>query len=248
MVANAMKAERERVDILGFPIDRVTMAEAMTRLEAFLSAEGPNIVVTADASGLVAAQSDPEYAAIIREASLVTPDSIGVLWAANRRKRPLTERVSGVDLVAKLCALSADKGYRIFLLGAAPGVAELAGERLKLQYPGCNIVGTRNGFFPAESDEIVAAEVAATRPDILFVAMGIPRQEKFIKKTQGLIGAKIAMGVGGSLDVHSGIVKRAPQIIQKLRLEWLWRLILNPKKIGKVKALPIFFIQVLRSK
>jgi N-acetylglucosaminyldiphosphoundecaprenol N-acetyl-beta-D-mannosaminyltransferase len=239
---------RNQVSILGIGVDRVTMGEAMAILEGFLSQSQPKFVITADASGIVQAQDDPEYLNLLQTADLVTPDSIGVVWAAKRSHLPISERVSGVDLVGRLCALSADKGHRIFLLGAAPGVAELAAEKLRLLFPGCHIVGTRNGYFPADSDAVVAEEIAKVKPDILLVAMGIPRQEKFIRATQGVIQAKIAMGVGGSLDVFSGKTKRAPKIIQKLKLEWLWRVILNPSKITKVKTLPVFAWRVLRSK
>ncbi|MBS1719638.1 MAG: WecB/TagA/CpsF family glycosyltransferase [Armatimonadetes bacterium] len=205
------------------------------------------MVVTADAAGIVQSQSDPELRKIYEEADLVTPDSIGVLWAAKRKGHPLPARVSGVDLAERLCALSADKGYRIYFLGSSPGVAELAAEKMRLKYPGCNIVGARHGFFPADDDLVVAEEVAAAKPDILLVAMGIPRQEKFIRKTQGVIKAKVSMGVGGTLDVFSGTVKRAPKIIQKMKMEWLWRTLSNPKKIAKAKNLPIFAWRVIRS-
>jgi N-acetylglucosaminyldiphosphoundecaprenol N-acetyl-beta-D-mannosaminyltransferase len=203
-------------------------------------------VVTADAAGIVQAQQDPQFMEILRSADLVTPDSAGVLWAAKKKGHPIRERVSGVDLTDELCAMSADKGWRIFLLGSQPGVAELAAEKLRLRHPGCNIVGARHGYFPSESDEVVAQEIAELKPDILLVAMGIPRQEKFIMKTQEVIRAPVAMGVGGSLDVFSGRAKRAPRLFQKLKLEWLWRLILNPSKISKAKFLPKFVALVLR--
>jgi len=159
----------------------------------------------------------------------------------------VAQRVSGVDLVDRLCARSADHGYRIYFLGAAPGVAERAAERMRLRHPGCNIVGAQHGYFPSESDEIVAQQVAEAKPDILFVAMGMPRQEKFIHKIQGIVGAPIAMGVGGSFDVLSGRTRRAPVLIQKLHAEWLWRLLLNPKKFQKVRELPGFVRAVLKS-
>ncbi|MBS1718131.1 MAG: WecB/TagA/CpsF family glycosyltransferase [Armatimonadetes bacterium] len=242
------KPLRNSTEILGLPVDNVGMPEAMDAIKRMLGEDASHIVITADSSGLVIAQNDPEYRQIIREADLVTPDSYGVVWAVKRKGGTVRERVAGVELVDKLSRLSADKGYRIFLLGSAPGVAELAAERLKLLHPGCNIVGTRHGYFPADSDTVVAQEIALTKPDILFVAMGIPRQEKFIKQTQGIIKAKVAIGVGGSLDVYSGKTKRAPVLIQKLRVEWLWRLLLNPKKWAKAKTLPKFALMVLRSR
>jgi len=234
--------------ILGVGVDRLTMAECLAHIEDFVRDGGSHMVVTADAAGIVQAQDDPELMAIYQSADLVTPDSVGVLWAAKRKGEALPERVSGVDLLDRVCALSAEHGYRLAFLGSAPGVAELAAEKLRLKHPGCNIVGTRHGYFPPESDTVVAQEIAELKADFLFVAMGIPRQEKFIAATRDITGAKVSMGVGGSLDVFSGKAKRAPKLFQKLKLEWLWRLVLNPKKISKAKNLPVFVRLVLKEK
>lgn len=241
-------ASRDRVEVLGLPIDRVTMDKALATIERFIASGAPHLIVTADSSGIVQAQTDQSWREIFANADLITPDSIGVVWAAKRAGKPIADRVSGVDLVDKVCELSAQKGYRIVFLGAEPGVAEMAAEAMRLKHPGCNIVYARHGYFPADSDTIVAEEVAAYQPDVLFVAMGIPRQEKFVKNTQEIIQAKVAMGVGGSFDVFSGKTKRAPKLIQKMRLEWLWRTLLNPSKIKKAKALPKFAWLVLRGK
>lgn len=237
--------ERTRSKVLGVGIDCLTMEESVARMDAMIQSGEPHIVVTADSAGLVQAQDDDELMTIYKTADLVTPDSIGVIWAL-KRQGVKQSRVSGVEIVRELCHLSAEKGYSMFLLGSEPGVAELAAEKLRMMHPGVNIVGTRHGYFPASDDAIVAEEVAKVNPDILFVAMGIPRQEKLIARTQSIHKARVAVGVGGSLDVYSGRVKRAPAIIQKLHIEWLWRLILNPKKISKAKNLPIFAMKVLK--
>ena len=234
-----------RIQVLGVSVDALTMDQCLERLAQFVESGGPHFVVTADASGIVQAQTDPELRELYASADLVTADSVGVLWAAKRSGHALPARVSGVDIVEHVCRRSSEVGWRVFFLGAAPGVAEQAAERLKLKYPGCNIVGTRHGYFPPDSDGVVAAEVAESKPDILFVGMGIPRQEKFIRTTQEIIGSKVAMGVGGSFDVFSGKVKRAPVAFQKLKLEWVWRLLQDPKKIAKVKLLPVFVKMVL---
>jgi N-acetylglucosaminyldiphosphoundecaprenol N-acetyl-beta-D-mannosaminyltransferase len=223
------------------------MAEALARIAEFVASGEPHFVATADASMIVDANLDPTFGDLLRSADMVTPDSSGVLWAAKKLGQPLTEKVSGVDLVDRLCAQSAEKGYRIFFLGAGHGIAELAAEKMRLAHPGCNIVGARHGFFPADDDELVAREVAEANPDVLFVAMGIPRQEKFIARTRDIIRARVAIGVGGSLDVHSGRTKRAPVVFQKLKVEWLWRLFLNPSKWRKTMKLPKFMLMVLRS-
>jgi len=245
MVSQAISEQNPRVRILGIPVDRITMDQTIERLEQFVAEGTPHQVVTADSSGIVLAQSDSDFFEILQQANLVTADSVGVIWAAKRQGEPVPERVSGVDIFARLCAKSAEKGYRLFFLGAAPGVAETAAERCCLQSPGCNVVGTRHGYFPEESDEVVAQEIAAAKPDVLFVAMGMPRQEKFIRRTRDIIKAPVAIGVGGTLDVFSGRVKRAPRLVQKLKLEWLWRTLQNPKKISKAKNLPIFVKMVL---
>lgn len=223
------------------------MEEALDRIAQFVASGEPHFVATADASMIVDAQHDPEFAMLLNSADMITPDSSGVLWAAKKLGTPLSEKVSGVDLVDRLCAQSAAKGYRIFFLGASHGVAELAAERMRLAHPGCNIVGARHGYFPADDDEIVAREVAQANPDVLFVAMGIPRQEKFISKTRDIIRARVAIGVGGSLDVFSGRTKRAPKVFQRLRIEWLWRLIQNPSRWRKAMKLPQFVGLVSRS-
>lgn len=239
---------RDSLSILGFPVDRVSMSDALAHIEAFIESGTPHFVATADSSMLVDAQDSPEFGALLRTADLVTPDSAGILWAARRLGHPIERKVSGVELVDEICRLSAQKGYRLFFLGAEPGVAEMAAERMRLRHPGCNIVGARHGYFPASDDEVVAHDIAKSKPNVLFVAMGIPRQEQFIQKTRSIIGAEVAMGVGGSLDVYAGKVKRAPLAFQKLRIEWLWRLMQNPSKWRKTMKLPRFVMMVLRFK
>jgi N-acetylglucosaminyldiphosphoundecaprenol N-acetyl-beta-D-mannosaminyltransferase len=240
-------SQSDRVTILGVPVDRVTMDGALDRIDGFIASGKPHLVATADAAGIAQAQHDAELMAIYRSADLVTPDSVGVLWAARRLGQAIPEQVSGVVILDRLCARSAERGYRMFFLGAEPGIAELAAEKMRLRHPGCNIVGARHGYFPLESDEVVAKDVAEYRPDILVVAMGIPRQEKFIQANLAITGAKVGIGVGGSLDVYSGKAKRAPVLVQRAKLEWLWRTLGNPKKIAKAKALPRFVSLVLRS-
>jgi len=246
-VAPTTEAEIPSVEILGIPVHRVTMVQTLDILDQFVKSGQPHFVITADASGAVQAQSDAEFRALFDRADLVTPDSAGILWASKRYGKPLTERVSGVEIVEHICRASATGGYRIYFLGAAPGVAESAAEAMRKRYPGCQIIGTRDGFFKPEKEAKIANEIAALAPDFLFVAMGIPRQEKFILSTQPVIRAGVAMGVGGTFDVFSGNVKRAPKPMQNLRLEWLWRLAQNPKKMDKVKLLPQFVSLVMKA-
>lgn len=246
-VRNSLGGFPTPVPVLGVPVYPATMGETVSCLEALVADGGPHLVATADASGIVIAQEDPELMAVYRSCAWVTADSYGVVGAL-KRKGVAVPRVSGCDLAEELLALSARKGCRVVFLGAAPGVAEAAKEQMLLKHPGCNIVGVHHGHFPESEFEFVAREVAALEPDILLVAMGIPRQEKFMARTQSIHRAKIAMGVGGTFDVMSGQVKRAPIWVQKLKIEWLWRTLSNPKKFSKAKTLPRFWLLSRREK
>ena len=178
MMVESVPTKRETVDILGIQIDCLTMSETLKEIEKFLKSNKPHMIVTADSSGLFNQIQDKQLSKIMKSADMVTPDSIGVIWAAKKFGKPITERVNGVELVDHICELSAIAGYKLFFLGAAPGIAEQAADRLRLKHPGCNIVGTRNGYFPCADDDLIAQEIATFEPDVLFVAMGIPRQEK----------------------------------------------------------------------
>lgn len=235
------------IRILDLPVHIIDMNAALDRIDGFIRAGGPHHIVTADASMLVMAQTDDELHRIISRADLVTPDSAGILWASRRLGAPMRERVSGVDLVERLCALSPARGYRLYFLGAGPGVAQQAGERMQQRYPGAQIVGARHGFFSDQDLPDILEEIHACRPDVLCVALGIPKQEKWIDAHRDALGVPILIGVGGTLDVLSGTVKRAPILFQRARLEWLWRLLSNPRKIGKVMLLPRFVMLVQRS-
>lgn len=224
------------------------MESVLARIEGFIAEGIPRYVVTADASMVVLARQDPDLARIVENADLVTPDGAGILWASHLLKTPITQKVSGVDVVAEMVRLSAEKGYRIFFFGAAPGVAEEAAANLRDQFPGAKIVGTRDGFFTAEQEPEIVAQIKAARPDVLFVAMGIPKQEKWIVRYKDEIRVPVSAGIGGSFDVYSGRVKRAPLWMQKNGLEWLHRLKSNPRKIGKVMTLPKFAMMTLRQR
>jgi N-acetylglucosaminyldiphosphoundecaprenol N-acetyl-beta-D-mannosaminyltransferase len=246
-VTEFKKTAISTVEILGLPIHNVDMVTALAAIGTFMCAGGSHHIVTADASMLVMAQEDAELREIIAGADLVTPDSIGVLWAARRQNNPLRERVSGVEIAEKLCAQSAEHGYRIFFLGAGPDVAALAATKMREKYPGCQIAGVRDGYFsPAETPQIIE-EIRRSSANILLVAMGIPKQEKWIQANRGALGCSVLIGVGGTLDVLSGTVRRAPRMFQILKLEWLWRVLSNPSKINKVMLLPRF-VRLVRSR
>ncbi len=238
----------ESETILGLRVNRVSMEGALEVIERFIAEGMPRHVVTADASMAIIARGDQALHSIVERADLVTPDGAGILWASKLLGFPLQHKVSGVDIVARLCPLSAEHGYRLYFLGAGPGVAEAAAEKLRAAYPGAQIVGVHDGFFTREQEPALVAEIAATKPDVLLVALGIPKQEKFIDAHKAALQVPVLIGIGGSFDVHSGMVQRAPLWMQKNGLEWLHRLAKNPKKIGKVMTLPQFAILILRRK
>lgn len=232
--------------VLDVPIHNVDMATALETIEGFIRAGTPHHIVTADSSMLVMAQDDAALRAIITDADLVTPDSSGLLWAAKQAGTPLRERVSGVEIVERLCARSAQPGCRLYFLGAAPGIAEQAAERMRARYPGAQIVGTQHGFLTNGDMEAVIEDICRLQPDVLCVAMGIPKQEKWIAAHREELGVPILIGVGGTFDVLSGHKRRAPRWMQRASLEWLWRVLSDPRKINKVLLLPRFYRMVRR--
>ena len=233
-------------DLLGMRVNCVNRAQTLEILQQFIDSGQPHLVVTADASGHVIAAGDPEYLKIVNGAALVTPDSTGILWAARKLGHSLEERVSGVELAEQLCRESARRGYGIYFYGAAPGVAEEAAAVMRERYPGCNIVGTRDGFqnTPEQQADLLR-DIREKRPAVLLVAMGIPKQEKWIARHLEELAVPVCIGVGGSFDVFSGRVHRAPLWMQRRGLEWLYRLVQNPRKYTKVATLPLFVMRVL---
>ena len=232
-------------DVLGCNIHCVGMDEALAIAERFLSERTPHHIVTADASAVVIAQRDEEFRSILNTADLVVPDSNGVVWACRMLGYPVRERVAGVDLMDRLCRLAAERGFSAFFYGAAPGVAEAAAKNLEAAYPGLRVVGTMHGYAPDSEESSIVARIRALRPDMLFVALGIPRQEKWIHRNKQALGVPLAMGVGGSLDCFSGRVKRAPVWLRERGLEWAYRLAKDPRKFRKVAMLPHFALMVL---
>ncbi len=226
-------------------VHEVTMAQAMACMEGFIEEGGPHHVVTLDASMCVGARHDTELRRIVCEADLVTPDSAGILWAARRFGVRLVERVSGVEIVAELAARSPTTGASLFLLGAAPGVAEEAARKLQDTYPGCRIVGARHGYFGPDEEAQVIEDISRSGTDVLCVAMGIPKQEKWIARNREVLRIPVMIGVGGTLDVLSGRLRRAPHWMRRTNLEWLYRVMTNPRKIGKVMMLPRFVAMVM---
>ncbi|MGC8784445.1 MAG: WecB/TagA/CpsF family glycosyltransferase [Armatimonadota bacterium] len=233
------------VSLFGVRVHAVSMDEAIQHILRFTREDTPRQVVTADSSMVVTAQRDDHLRDIINRADLVTPDSIGILWACRRRGIQLPERVSGVDIVIRLAQISAQTGLRLYFLGAQPGVAEEAAQRLQARFPGVRIAGCQHGYFPLEAEPEIVRQVREAQPDVLCVAMGIPKQEKWIDRYRHVLKVPVSIGVGGTFDVLSGRVRRAPLWMQRIGMEWLWRVGHNPRKISKVVLLPRFVWMVL---
>ena len=199
----------EHVDVLGVPIARIGMDGALARVEEFITEQSPHMIITSDGSSLVRAQEDAEYHDIVRNADIVTANGRGVVWMARVLGLSVTDRVSGVDMMDRLCEVAAQKGYSVYLIGAQPGVAEEAAQEMLKRYPGLTIAGIQHGYFTPDEEPQIVRAIAEAKPDILFVAFGAPRQEKWIRKYMDELGASVAIGVGGSFDIYAGRVERA---------------------------------------
>jgi N-acetylglucosaminyldiphosphoundecaprenol N-acetyl-beta-D-mannosaminyltransferase len=235
-----------RLDMLGVPLARIDMEGALAQVDQFIAERSPHMVVTSDSPSIVRARDDPEYQEIVRGADMVTADGRGVVWMARVLGLPVTERVSGVDLVQRICERAKERKYGVYLLGAQPGVAEAAARALESRCPGLRVVGTHHGYFAPEEEPAVVRAVAEAQPDILFVAFGAPRQEKWIRGHLAELHVPVAIGVGGSLDVIAGRVKRAPRWIQRLGLEWLYRVLREPSRLPRAWAVPRLMWMTLR--
>ena len=229
-----------RTDVLGIGFDNVTQDEAVDRAMALIAAGGSHYVVTPNAEFVQMARGDSRFRDLLNQADLVLPDGIGVVYASKILGRPLKGRVPGVDFAAALCGRMVREGGRLFLLGAKPGVAELAAAELKQRYPGLQICGTHDGYF--QEDGPVVEEIRTAAADVVFVCLGAPKQEQWMAAHGAACGAKLLVGLGGSLDVFAGQVKRAPETWQNLGLEWLYRLIKQPSRIGRMAKLPLFLV------
>ncbi|MBM3498608.1 MAG: WecB/TagA/CpsF family glycosyltransferase, partial [Armatimonadetes bacterium] len=226
------------IRLLGVRITPVSMDAALDRARDFIAEGSPHIIVTSDASGMIRAREDAELREIMDEADLVTADGQGVVLAARLLNVPIRERVSGVDMVQRLCELATEAGHSVFLLGGAEGVAEAAGESLKAAVPGLRIAGVQHGYFAPDEEAGIIDRIRRAQPAVLFVAFGIPRQEKWIRAHMDELGVPVCIGVGGSFDVISGRLKRAPAWMRRCGLEWLYRVIQEPRRLPRLKALP----------
>ncbi|MBF0501614.1 MAG: WecB/TagA/CpsF family glycosyltransferase [Candidatus Riflebacteria bacterium] len=240
-----------RIRILGVAIDAITPVVALDRIsEAVDSGDVFFHVITADSLAVMRALHDKGFAGIMERANMTVPDGAGLVWSADFLGIPLPGRVPGVALVNDLCCRAVERGWNIFFLGAAPGRADQAVAVLKERYPGLIVAGIHHGFFAegSELEDLVLKKIAELQPRIILVAMGVPRQELIICRLRGLLRSGIAIGVGGSLDVISGALPRAPVLMQRFACEWLFRLWKEPRRFRRMLAIPEFVLAVLRAK
>jgi len=222
-----------RVQIMGCPIDNLSMNETLQKIEGFIRSGGSHQHVVVNVDKLVKASKDPELRRIINECALVNVDGMPVVWASRLLGKPLKERVAGVDLFESLVKRAAEKGWRVFFLGAREEIVRGVKDLYEKNLPGLQVAGYRNGYWRSEEEATVVKLMGSSRPDLLFVAMSSPNKEQFLGRYQAEMKVPFAMGVGGSFDVVVGKVKRAPVWMRRCSLEWFFRFLQEPRRMFK---------------
>ena len=227
-----------KIDVLGVHYDNVTMEEALVRGREILTGEKTCYCVTPNAEMAYEALHDEAFCAVLNGAELVLPDGAGVVLGAKILKTPLKQKVAGIEFAQNMLPVMEELGSRLYLLGSKPGVAELAAEKMRQKHPKLQICGISDGYFKDESE--VVAKINAAKADAVYVCLGAPKQENFMCRHQSDLHVKLMCGLGGTLDGIAGTVKRAPKWMIKLQLEWLYRLIKEPRRFGRMLRLPKF--------
>lgn len=232
-----------KIDVMGVQFDNVTMDEAVESARALLSGGDHSYCVTPNPEIVYEAMHDEGFRDLLNGAALVLPDGVGVLLGAKILGTPLRARVSGVDFAQALLPELAAAGKKLYLLGAKPGVAELAAEKLREKCPGLLICGMADGYFREEAPVVEA--VRASQADVVFVCLGSPKQERFMADHLEELGASLLIGLGGSLDAFAGTVKRAPAWVSRIGMEWFYRLMKEPRRFKRMLRLPKFVFAVI---
>ena len=235
-----------KLDIMGLNFDNVTMDEAIARAKELLAGDHAAYAVTPNAEMAYEALRDPELRGLLNGADLMLPDGAGVVLAAKLLKTPLKQKVAGVDFADRLLGVLAESGKTLYLLGSKPGVGELAGQKMREKHPGLRICGIADGYFKDEDEAV--GKIRASGADVLFVCLGAPKQERFMVRHRQELPVRLMIGLGGSLDAFAGTVKRAPKWMIRLNLEWLYRLLKEPKRFGRMLRLPKYLWAVVRSR
>ncbi len=244
----------KRVKILGVPVDFVNQREAMAIFKNLMETEGCSLIVTPNSEIVVNATKNEELYHILSGADLIIPDGIGLVYASKIMGKPLSERVTGIDFLEKIILYLAETNQSIYFLGSKPGqgaeksIAEQAADKICEKYPNLKVAGTHHGYFKENEELELVENINQSGADFLCVALGSPKQEAFVERHRERLKPKAAIGVGGSLDVWSGTLKRAPEFYQKHGLEWLYRFVQEPARYKRMGALPVFMVRVLMDK
>jgi len=241
----------KKIKIRGLRFDSVTMEEAVRAVSRAMREDRRTVVYTPNAEIAQLAAEDGDVLALLNRADLLLPDGAGILLASEILKAPLKEKVAGVDFGAQILSLAAERGYPVFFLGGKPGVAELAAKKQREKHPALRVVGTHDGYFDTAGKENgdVLRQIDESRADILFVCLGAPRQEAWIDENKDRLPRVLLFaGLGGSLDIYAGTAKRAPRLFIRARLEWLYRLIREPKRLGRMMKLPRYIAGAWRER
>ncbi|MBQ9976463.1 MAG: WecB/TagA/CpsF family glycosyltransferase [Clostridia bacterium] len=243
-----------KIDIRGVAFDNVTMDEAVEICEGFVRDGRQGVVFTPNSEIVQMTLEDEDFGRLVNSADLIIPDGAGVVLASKILKKKLRGKVAGVELAEKLVSRSGESGVKFFFYGSSPtaaegrAVAEVAREKLLEKYPDAQIVGTNHGFVKEDGMDALVDKINESGADALFVCLGVPRQEKWICANRHRLNPKIIIGLGGSLDVFAGTVQRAPKIFIKLNLEWFYRLLKEPKRLGRMMKIPKFLISTVLSR
>lgn len=234
-----------KVDILGVLVDKVNITEAVEKIMEMLSENRPHAVYTPNSEIIMLAYKDEEFKEVLNSADMLTADGIGVVYASKILHNPIEERAAGYDIACGVIEKIAETGHGLYLFGGKPGVAEKAKENIEKQYPFLRVVGTHDGYFDESRLPEIIDDINSSGAEILFVCLGAPAQEKWIYNNMHKLKVRVSMGVGGSIDVLAGVAERAPEKWCNMGLEWLYRLLKQPKRFFRMLALPKFGLTVL---
>ncbi|WP_409343758.1 WecB/TagA/CpsF family glycosyltransferase [Paenibacillus sp. MBLB4367] len=237
-----------KVSIFGVPISKLGMSETVQMLADAIESGRPHQIITANPIMVMTALEQPAYMAMMKRAEVIVPDGAGVVWASGYVGNPVKEKVAGIELVHELAKMAERTGWRMYLMGASEEIITAAAEKLKQKYPRLELIGYRDGFFGENQDQDVIRDIREAKPDILLVGRSADKQEPWIDRYKEALNVPLIMGVGGSFDVISGKLKRAPNFWIKLRLEWFYRLMQEPWRYKRMLVLPKFAWKVIREK
>lgn len=246
----------DSINIFGVKVHNTTLQETTELTKKFLQGEELKVIYTPNTEIVMAAKEDQDLRELLNKGDLVIPDGIGLIYGSKIQKKPLQERVTGFDTSIKLLEIGNEKAYSLYLLGGKDGIAKDAAKNIEKKYPNIKIAGYHHGFFKGshlgllneKEEEDIINDINSKNPDIIFVGLGFPKQELWIDANRGKLKGKVIIGNGGVMDILSGNAKRAPEVYQKLGLEWFYRLIQEPSRIKRQLVLPKFMLQVLVDK